>query len=524
MADSLFDNRYRYDYIYPRGRSGETLRAVDTYDNDRAVVVKRPAPNDAPPIRAGQEVSILNERKALQRLEGHPVATTLLGTGQFIVGGVAHQYIVMERGQGHLVDEVVRDLASRGERLPELEMLVILDGLLDLLQTAHSRDIVYNDVDAKHLFWDRDNYRLKVIDWGNAVFLEGDEATPQGISRQSDIFQVGQLLYFIVTGGARADLPRDAGEDFRVNLGHDTERITPRLLQIISKAAHPNARFRYDTIIRLRRELQEYREPLERERNSILGRVTDRLRHNRSKDELQNMIEMLEPVLALDPGYPPARQAYREILARMRDLEVAADLDAVRIYMESGSWARAARLLGDLQTRARGEAVTTVNLLLNWAEILQENSQSEAPQTILDAIVLVFDGHLPRAAHILLTNQTDKATYPTQLLLAERVSAYWPDLLLLHPNLYGVEIALGQLTAEGIEVSEPRILLDEIYATLNELAAMNPANLADLRDSYRNLVDRITALGALLEGLQHNGVPETEIPFSMLDRASNAAM
>ena len=28
MADSLFDNRYRYDYIYPRGRSGETLRQL----------------------------------------------------------------------------------------------------------------------------------------------------------------------------------------------------------------------------------------------------------------------------------------------------------------------------------------------------------------------------------------------------------------------------------------------------------------------------------------------------------------
>ena len=39
MADSLFDNRYRYDYIYPRGRSGETLRALDTQDNDRPVVV-----------------------------------------------------------------------------------------------------------------------------------------------------------------------------------------------------------------------------------------------------------------------------------------------------------------------------------------------------------------------------------------------------------------------------------------------------------------------------------------------------
>ena len=79
MADSLFDNRYRYDYIYPRGRSGETLRAVDTEANERPVVIKRPAPNDAPPIRAGQEVSILNERKALARLSGHPVLVTDAG-------------------------------------------------------------------------------------------------------------------------------------------------------------------------------------------------------------------------------------------------------------------------------------------------------------------------------------------------------------------------------------------------------------------------------------------------------------
>src|SRR5262245_32841993 len=124
MADSLFDGRYRYDYIYPRGRSGETLRAVDTQENDRPVVIKRPAPNDAPPIRAGQEVSILNERKALSRLAGHPAATALLGSGQFIVGGVAHQYIVMERGQGALVSDIVRELAGRGERMAELEMLV----------------------------------------------------------------------------------------------------------------------------------------------------------------------------------------------------------------------------------------------------------------------------------------------------------------------------------------------------------------------------------------------------------------
>src|SRR5579871_5320539 len=94
--DSLFDNRYRYDFIYPRGRSGETLRAYDTLDGDQPVVIKRPAPQDAPPIRAGQEVNILTEKRALERLAGHPVLAELKHSGTFRVGGMTHQYIAIE--------------------------------------------------------------------------------------------------------------------------------------------------------------------------------------------------------------------------------------------------------------------------------------------------------------------------------------------------------------------------------------------------------------------------------------------
>ena len=402
MADSLFDNRYRYDYIYPRGRSGETLRAVDIQDNDRRVVIKRPAPQDAPPIRAGQEVSILNERKALTRLAGHPVLTALLGGGQFAISGMMHQYIVMERAEGTIVADLVSELAQRGERMPELEMLTVIDSLLDLLHQAHAHDIVYNDVDAKHLFWDRENYRLKVIDWGNAIFLEGDEVTAQGISRQTDIFQVGELLYSILTGGGRIDIPRDAGEDFRVSFGHDSERIHSRLQALVSRAVHPNPRLRYASIVELRKDLNDYRNPMERERNAVIGRVVDRLRRELSKDELNGLFKALEPALAMDPGYPPSRQALSEIQNRQNDLEVDADLDAARIYMESGNWARAVTVFDELRARARGDHAALVGLMLDWARILVDSKVRPTPPVIYDAVILLFDGQTDQAARGLM--------------------------------------------------------------------------------------------------------------------------
>lgn len=526
MAGSLFDNRYRYDYIYPRGRSGETLRAVDTQEGDRPVVIKRPAPQDAPPIRFGQEVSILNERKALTRLAGHPVITALLGGGQFTIGGMAHQYIVMERAQGVIIADLVLDLAGRGERLPELEMLVIIDSLLDLLFNAHAHDIVYNDVDAKHLFWDRDAYRLKVIDWGNAVFLEGDDVTAQGISRQTDVFQVGELLYFILTGGSRLETPRDGGDEYRVSLGEDAERIHSRLASIVSRAAHPNPRLRYATIAELRRDLTDYRAPLERERNSLLGRVNDRLRRELSKDELNAAMRTLDNVLLLDPGYPPTRAAREEVLNRLGDLEIEADLDAARIYLESGNWTRAISVLEELAPRARGENAHHISLLLDWAKIAHESQVRPVPNTILDSVTLLFEGHADRAAYRLLTeNQISDSTRALQLQLAERISAHLPDVLLLRPNLYRLDMALTQLAADGYPVAEPRAFLADMHRELDRLSDPSDASLIRLRDGYSAVVDKINALGHFLESVrEQHGLTNVRLPLSALVRALNAGM
>lgn len=530
MADSLFDQRYRYDFIYPRGRSGETLRAVDTQDGDRPVVIKRPAPHDAPPIRYGQEVSILNERKALTRLAGHPAITALLATGQFNVSGATHQYIVMERAEGAIIAEVVLELATRGDRLPELEMLTILDGLLDLLIQAHSRDIVYNDVDAKHLFWDREHYRLKVIDWGNAVFLEGDESTPQGVSRQSDIYQVGELCYFILTGGGRVDISRAeaaaAGDDFRLNFGHEAERISPQMQSIVSRAAHPNPRLRYATIADLRRDLNDYRIPIERDRNAVIGRVNDRLRRDLSKDDLIGLARTLEPALAIDPGFPAAKQASVEIQYRLTDLEVAADLDAVRIYLQSGNWSRATMLLDELRPRARGETAALIGLLSDWCALLTEQDIRPSPPAVVEAIKLLFERSFDRAAVTLLTQGVEDARgRGLQLLLAERISAQMNDILLLRPSLYRLETALGALAAEGTALQEPRALLREIQTAVDTLSGSGTANLNRLRDGFRAIVEQLMALNSLVETAQvQRGLSNRQLPATTLSRALNAAM
>ncbi len=527
MAESLFDNRYRYDYIYPRGRSGETLRAVDSQANDRPVVIKRPAPNDAPPIRAGQEVSINAERRALIRLAGHPALTELVGEGQFIVGGVTHQYIVVERASGVIIADEVLALAARGERLPELETLVIVDRLLDLLNYAHSRDIVYNDVDAKHLFWDRSTYRLKVIDWGNAVFLEGEEITPQGISRQSDIFQVGELLYFIVTGGRRAEVPRDAPADFVLDLGDDAERISSRLPMIISKALHPNPKLRYGYVNELRRDLAEVRAPLERERDSLIARVAERLRRNLSKGELVNLQAMLDSARAFDPGYPAIAQTQAEIDQRLQSLAVDAGLDVARIYLESANWSKAAEVLRELREQSSAGTATRVNLLLDAAMLLldapSKHSTSPSP-AIQEAIGLIFEGYAARAANVLLTADTvDGEQRRLQWLLAERISSHVSDVLLLHPNLYRLELALAALTNEGYTVQEPRTMLRETRETLEQLT--HAQSVAVLRDGYRDVVDRLTALNTVLStfAVQHN-VNNRKLPISSLERALNAVM
>lgn len=452
--DSLFDNRFRYDYIYPRGRSGETLRAYDTQDNDRPVVIKRPALQDAPPIRAGQQVSIMAEKRALEALSGHPVLTELLYTGTFRVGGQAHTYIVMEMATGRTVEEMILELGRRGARLPDLEMLILLDGLLDLLQAAHDKHIIYNDVDAKHLFWDRENYILKVIDWGNAVFTDGDHGPSTGgthVTRAADVVQTGQLLYFLLSGGQRIDSSRPDPAD---ELGED---VPARLKAIINRAVSTDAANRYPDLAALRHDLAEVRRPLQKQREALVERAKNRLPGAGSQSQLEELRAILNEALTLDPGFPPAREMLAEADRRLRKLSIQGDLDAVRIYIETGSPARAAALIDELADRA-GE---DVGPLLSFLKEMCAELGSVIPDGLPPALDALLRDDAPAAARTLLTTSDPRAAGRQQAaLIAERLSHYMPGVTVLRPHLTRLDTLIGG-TAEGATARDILARLEE---------------------------------------------------------------
>lgn len=491
-TESLFDNRYRYDHIYPRGRSGETLRAYDTLDGDRPVVVKRPAPQDAPPMRAGQEVSIRNERHALERLSGHPVLIELCGTGTFRVGGHTHEYIVLELAEGVVIEEEVLELAKEDRQLPELESLVIVDHLLDLLAYAHDRNVIYNDVDAKHLFWDRSRYQLKVIDWGNAVFTDEPGALATA-TRASDIFQCGELLYFIFTGGMRLSTESgDSGEGFFVNFGIHADRIPARLQAILTRAVHPDPQRRFGSISELRQALVEYRQPLERVRDEIIGRVRKRVRPTASQQELEALGAELQDALVMDPGYPEASTLAEEIDLFRRQLMIQADLDAIRIYLESGNWPRALSLLDDLLPDADPESARLIRFLIAAIAICEELRVSPPPAGFVAALDPLFEGDMALAGHTLLTTPESRSmARDAQWLIAEQLSAI-TGLMLLRPHL--VRLKTDLQSTRGAE--RP---LNALRAAASQLEVAPGSGVTGLRVLYEDVERSLEHLGSELE-------------------------
>ncbi|MEP7284499.1 MAG: hypothetical protein ABI947_01870 [Chloroflexota bacterium] len=481
--NSLFDNRYRLDQSYPRGRSGETVRAYDSLNSDQPVVIKRPALQDAAPMRAGQEQSILNEKRVLERLAGHPAVPAVLHGGTFRGGGQTYQYIALEWVQGESVESLVHDLAAHGEHLPELETLVIFDALLDAIQTAHDRKIVHNDIDAASLFWDRDQYRLKVIGWSSATFIDS-EGGLSSANRATDIAQIGQALYFVLSGG-RTDIAADLGSD-----------VSPKLKTIIERASNAETGKRYTSVAKLRQDLAELREPLEQERNTLLEPVRADLPNAENAAQLQTVRDTLLQVLAADPGYPPARALLTQIDTRLAQLTIQDNLHAIRVYMLSGNMGRALTVLGDLKTQLGNAQQPVLDFLSDAATQMQAEPIVPLAGGFSEALDALLQGDPQTAGRILITTYDARpAAHDQQYWLAEKLSLHIPEVLLLQPPL----IQLQNLLADKPDLLERvRSIIGRLdLARLDKTAVTAQA----VRGVYQDTVKALTTIISSLDSI-----------------------
>lgn len=148
---------------------------------------------------------------------------------------------------------------THGRFLPVDESLRFSIQICDILQAAHSRNIVYRDHKILHYYWLEPYNGIFIIDWNVA------KRHPQGLTsadRQFDLVQFGaRALHHILTGRpAPGALPLgptrpedidQAAHSYKVHWTYDDRRLPVEVRGILEAVLAGN----YDSVKQLRDDL-----------------------------------------------------------------------------------------------------------------------------------------------------------------------------------------------------------------------------------------------------------------------------
>lgn len=212
---SVLHEKWTLERLLGVGGMGAVYAARHRNGARAAVKVLSPSMGRVPHIRK----RFLHEGYAANRVE-HGGAVKVLDDDVIQDGtdeGTA--YLVMELLEG----ESLGDRARREPPLGERELLAIADGVLAVLDAAHTNGVVHRDLKPDNLFFARDPERagtqIKVLDFGLARLLEATETTIAGmalgtptymspeqaagkvdqIDGRTDIYALGSILFQLVS-------------------------------------------------------------------------------------------------------------------------------------------------------------------------------------------------------------------------------------------------------------------------------------------------------------------------------------
>jgi len=178
-------------------------------------------------------------------------------------------YLVMDLLEGKTL--------SCDERLSPSELVHVLDGLLEVLEAAHKKNVIHRDIKPENLFLTKDG-ELKILDFGIAkihgshlttgtfgtpAFMGPEQALGKGVDALSDLWAVGATAFTLLTGlyvhegsSPGAVLVRAATKPARPILTVAPE-VPEELAQIVDKALAFDKRDRWPSAKAMRAALAQ---------------------------------------------------------------------------------------------------------------------------------------------------------------------------------------------------------------------------------------------------------------------------
>jgi serine/threonine-protein kinase len=282
--------RIRDEGEIAQGGMGMVRKVFDTLLL-RQIAMKTMAPDFINQAEARER--FIQEAQITGQLE-HPNIVPLYDTGQ--IDGIG-DYFTLKLVRGRTLAEeltVLRECKTSEEDL--LRVVQMMLKVCDAIGFAHSRGVVHRDLKPSNLMIGEYG-QVYVVDWGVAVVADSKTGDPPSVSvsgecvaagspagtpgymapeqalgasgnvdKRSDVYALGAILYQVLTGNAphpshdpTSGLLRVA--DRRIPFPESSKiwpRIPATLGKIAMKALEPNADDRYQTVLELRHDLDNF--------------------------------------------------------------------------------------------------------------------------------------------------------------------------------------------------------------------------------------------------------------------------
>jgi len=223
MLGTVLGGRYKIITILGAGGFGQTYLADDTQQPRHCVVKQlKPISRDTRMLDIARRL-FDTEVETLRRLGQHDQIPELYDSFQ----ENDEFYFVQEYIDGHPLSEEF----SRGQRLSEAEVVVLLQNVLSVLQFVHQNQVVHRDIKPGNLIRRRHDGKIVLIDFGAVKELQtqlsgqvGQTSLTVGIGTEgytpseqlmgrprycSDIYALGMTAIQAVTGMQPSQLPED---------------------------------------------------------------------------------------------------------------------------------------------------------------------------------------------------------------------------------------------------------------------------------------------------------------------------